>query len=83
MTGAKPRTVVQKRYRVGHVLFRTTEHPRHGVTFALFPDVEGAEKKASLFSGHVQRGMGDELRRLAYHFDDLEAQLASEVDVNT
>lgn len=73
--GKRPRIEAQNRYPVGHVVWRTTEHRENGITFGLYIDVEGAEKKPALFSGHVQRGMATQLRRFAHHLDDLEAKL--------
>jgi len=75
--GERPRVLDQKFCRIGHVIVRTTDHRENGQTFSLYPDVEGGEKKP-LFTGHVEKGMGAELRRLAHHFDDLEARLPKE-----
>lgn len=76
---ARPKILNQEYFRLGHVIVRTTEHRENGKTFALYPDIEGGEKKP-LFTGHIEKGMGTQLRRLAHHFDDLEAGLPSEVD---
>ncbi|WP_299949094.1 hypothetical protein [uncultured Ruegeria sp.] len=72
--GKRPKILSQQVYRLGHVVVRTTDHRENGKTFALNPDVEGGEKKP-LFTGHIEKGMGTQLRRLAHHFDDLEAGL--------
>lgn len=69
----RPRILDQQHFRVGHMIVRTTDHAENGQTYCLYPDVEGGEKKP-LFTGHVEKGMGTELRRLAHHFDDLEAK---------
>ncbi len=71
-------TKVQKKeyHRVGHITFRTSCGPTHGITFALLAgDPKTAKFEKALFSGHVERGMATELRRLAGHFDKLEAKL--------
>ncbi|MFV1591277.1 hypothetical protein VWZ88_01755 [Phaeobacter sp. JH20_36] len=70
----RKRILDQSYFRIGHVVVRTTVHRENGQTFSLFPDVEGGEAKP-LFTGHIEKGMGTELRRLAHHFDDLEAKL--------
>ena len=76
---SRPRILSQEHFRFGHVIVRTTDHRNNGKTFALYPDVEGGEKKP-LFTGHVEKGMGTQLRRLAHHFDDLEATLPSQAE---
>jgi hypothetical protein len=73
--GAGRSTPAQQRLRVAHMVFRTTVHRETGITFGLYPDLEGAETRAALFSGHIEPGMGDQLRALAAHVDELEAQL--------
>ncbi len=75
--GKRPKILDQQFFRIGHVVVRTTCHRENGQTFSLYPDVEDGEKKP-LFTGHVEKGMGTELRRLAHHFDDLEARLPKE-----
>lgn len=70
----RPKILDKQYFHIGHVVCRTTEHREYGITFALYPDVEAGEKKP-LFTGHIEKGMGTELRRLAHHFDDLEARL--------
>ena len=70
----KPET--REQYRVGHITVETCNSPRHGVTFALIAG-EAVHKTnpRSLFTGHLEKGMGTQLRRLAHHFDELEQHL--------
>ncbi|MDO6523249.1 hypothetical protein Q4578_16755 [Shimia thalassica] len=66
--------------KVGHITFRVTNCPRGGVTYALIPhEAFHAKDRKVLFSGHVERGMGKQLRRLAHVFDDLEKGLSQPV----
>jgi hypothetical protein len=70
---AQSRTIRQT-FEVGHVQFELCNHPENGVTFGLRP-VYGPEDRRCLFSGHIERGMGTQLRRLAHAMDALEAQI--------
>lgn len=63
-------------HTVGHITFRTRRCTRNGITFALLAgDPESPKFEKALFTGFVERGMGSQLRRLAHHFDELEASL--------
>lgn len=76
-----PHTTKAKRERfdVAHVAFEVCDHPENGQTFALYPGLdELAPKKPPLFSGHIEKGMGTQLRRLAHRVDELESKLAKE-----
>lgn len=73
---ALPTTYERRPFRVAHVLFEVANHPEYGATFALIAGEATEEKyKRPLFSGHIERGMGTQLRRLAHYIDELEAQL--------
>ncbi|GAA6190876.1 hypothetical protein [Phaeobacter sp. NW0010-22] len=79
----KPKTFERVSFRVGHVLFEVCDHPQNGATFALIAgEATEAKFKRPLFTGFVQRGMGTQLRRLAHHFDDLEARLPLDPDIS-
>lgn len=76
---AKSRAQVQTKikrqsFAVAHVEFELVDHPDDGVTFGLRP-VFGPADRRCLFSGHIERGMGTQLRRLAHAIDVLEAKL--------
>lgn len=73
--GAGGSIQAQQRFRVAHMVVRTTIDRETGITFGLYPDRDGAETRAALFSGHIEPGMANQLRALADHFDDLEARL--------
>lgn len=60
--------------KVAHMTFETLVDPRGGTTFALFAG-DMINKPKALFTGHIEKGMGSQLRRLAAHFDDLERDL--------
>jgi hypothetical protein len=62
--------MAQKFFPVGHVVFRITDNPTSGTTFALFTEgeCEGKGGKA-LFSGHVDRDTATQLRALADGID--------------
>ncbi|UWQ77372.1 transposase [Leisingera sp. M658] len=64
-------TARREKFRVGHVLFEVDGGPG---TFGLFAaEADEPKHRRPLFTGFVERGMGDQLRRLADRFDELEA----------
>lgn len=68
-----PTTFERERFPVAHVVFQVIDHPENGVTFGLFtcdPD-----QSRPLFSSHIEKGMGTQLRKLAHRIDELEAKL--------
>ena len=69
-----PKTFEREQFKVGMITFEIIDHPENGQTFALFAGeaLRPEDQKRSLFSGHVRKGMGTELRRLAHRFDELE-----------
>ncbi len=68
------RPQIKHRQAVAHMTFETIVYPSGETTFALYV-ADMATNPRPLFSGHVTRGMGSDLRRLASHFDDLERNL--------
>ena len=60
---------------LGHIIVETLDDPRGGKTFAFFATEAMKEKKVSIFSGHIEKGMGDQLRLIASMFDFLEQGL--------
>lgn len=70
---SKPRPRIQATHTVvvAHMRFVIYERREGWVTFMLYPDVEGAEKRPALFSGFVEDGMATEMRKLAHLFDDI------------
>ncbi len=74
-----PTTCEREGFRVGHILFELSDHPKNGATFALIAGEATEEKhKRPLFTGFVHKGMGTQLRRLAHRFDEIEANLPAE-----
>ena len=71
-----PDAVTQGRqyFDVAHVQFELIDHPQNGVTFGLRTKF-GPDNRGCLFSGHIERGMGTELRRLAHAIDALEGKI--------
>lgn len=67
-------------FDVAHVQFELIDHTEHGVTFGLRAKY-GPENRPCLFSGHIEPGMGTQLRRLAHAIDELEAQIKAGVSV--
>ncbi len=59
----------------GHMIVETLDDPRGGTTFAFYANEAAKEKKKPAFSGHIQNGMGDQLRLIASMFDYLEKGL--------
>lgn len=62
----------REEFPVGHILFEVDGGPG---TFALIAGEAEIKNRRPLFTGFVERGMGDQLRRLADRFDELEAGL--------
>ncbi|SMO99461.1 hypothetical protein SAMN06265173_15413 [Thalassovita litoralis] len=64
-------------FQVAHVTFEIVDHPEHGATFALIAGLAAnAKDRRPLFSGHIEDGMGKELRKLAHRIDELEPRAA-------
>ncbi len=71
-----PKSYTRERFWLDHVMFEVCDHPENGRTFALIAGEATEEKlRRPLFTGHIKRGMGTQLRRLAHRFDELEASL--------
>lgn len=68
--------IPRQSFDVAHVQFELIDHPDNGVTFGLRAKY-GPDNRPCLFSGHIEAGMGTELRRLAHAVDVLEAQIKS------
>ena len=60
---------------LGHMIVETLVDPRGGTTFAFFANEAAKEKKKPAFSGHIEKGYGDQLRLIAAAFDFLEQGL--------
>ncbi|TNE66821.1 MAG: hypothetical protein EP336_09395 [Rhodobacteraceae bacterium] len=69
-----PASFEREHYKVAHITVEVIDHPDHGRTFALFAGeaMHPEDRKRPLFSGHIPKGMGTELRRLAHRIDELE-----------
>lgn len=65
-------TFERERFKVSHIVFEVVDHPKDGSTFALFVGDEFDPKRRPLFTGHITKGMGTELRKLAHRMDELE-----------
>lgn len=78
----KPKGVIRERFVVGHIAIEVIDHPENGATYGLRAAVELVDGKTPplLFSGHIECGMGTQLRRLAHRMDELEAALVEKVD---
>lgn len=71
-----PKTFKREHFKVAHVTFEVVAHPEDGSTFALIAgEAMHAKDRRPLFSGHIEPGMGTELRRLAHRCDELEAKI--------
>ena len=69
-------TYQREKFIVAHVTFELCDHPKNGVTFALIAgDAIDAKHRRPMFSGHIKKGMGSQLRRLAARIDQLEEKL--------
>ena len=60
---------------LGHIIVATTDCPRGGKTFGFYATEAMKEKKRSIFSGHIEKGMADQLRLIAAQFDFIEQDL--------
>lgn len=68
-----PKTLEREQFEVAHITFEVIEHPTNGNTFALIPgQAMHAKDRKPLFSGHIEKGMGTALRKLAHRIDELE-----------
>lgn len=73
----EPKSYERERFWLDHVMFEICDHPDCGATFALIAgEATEAKLRRPLFTGHIKRGMGTQLRRLAHRFDELEARLS-------
>jgi hypothetical protein len=72
-----PVTYERKPFPVANVTFEVDDHPKNGRTFGLFVGL--AEKRKRLFSGHIEKGMAAQLRRLAHH---IEAVFPASIEVS-
>ena len=70
-----PTTFEREKFAVAHVWFEVCDHPENGATFGLFAGDPITHGKRALFSGHIEKGMGTQLRKLAHRIDELEAKL--------
>lgn len=66
--------MVRESYELAHVLIEVIDHPENGITFGLRAKY-GPENRPCLCSGHIEKGMATNLRRLAHRLDELEAKL--------
>lgn len=72
-----PGSFTRESYPLAHVLIELIDHPENGITFGLRTKY-GPDNRPCLCSGHIERGMATELRRLAHRLDELEAKLSPE-----
>ena len=73
-----PDTTTYKReqFQVAHITIEVADHPKNGCTFALIAgEAIAAKDRRPLFTGHVEKGMGSQLRRLAARIDELETKV--------
>ena len=62
-----------QRFQVAHVTFELRDLGDSGQTFALIPgEAFDENKRRPLFTGHIERGMATELRKLAHAIDAIE-----------
>ena len=70
---SKSRAINREQWSVGHVTFELSEDPHRGnATFALIAGEAPVGTRKALFTGSVQKGMGEQLRCLSLAFDALE-----------
>ena len=69
-----PTGFTRQSFPLAHVLIELIDHPKDGITFGLRTKF-GPENRPCLCSGHIEKGMATELRRLAHVLDGLEAKL--------
>jgi len=76
---ASPEGYARVQFPVAHLRFDVADHRENGCTFALLiGDPITAQDRRPLFSGHIEPGMGKQLRRLAHHIDGLEAKMVAD-----
>tara|TARA_R100000951_G_scaffold61317_2_gene51555 strand:- start:2524 stop:2763 length:240 start_codon:yes stop_codon:yes gene_type:complete len=69
----KSRAIKREQWSVGHVTFELSEDLNRGnATFALIAGEAPTGPRKALFTGSVQKGMGEQLRCLSIAFDALE-----------
>lgn len=69
-----PKHIVRESYELAHVIIELIDHHENGITFGLRTKY-GPENRPCLCSGHIEKGMATNLRRLAHRLDELEAKL--------
>ncbi len=68
-----PKTYKREAFQFGHITIEVSTHPEYGKTFALIAgDALQAKDRRPLFTGHITKGMGDELRKIAAKIDAVE-----------
>lgn len=70
----QPTRFVRETFELAHVLIELIDHPENGVTFGLRTKY-GPDNRPCLASGHIEKGMATNLRRLAHRLDELEAKI--------
>ncbi len=71
-----PRICRREVYQIGHVTVEVIDDPLTEATFALRPGLAAdAVTRRPLFSGFIEPGMADALRRLADRVEQLEEGL--------
>ena len=66
----------RERFQVAHITFELIDDAEHGQTFALIAgDAVTSKDRRPLFSGHVTKGMSEELRELAFRVRQLEQKI--------
>jgi len=72
----EPTRFERKLFKVAHMTFETINHPTDGQTFALIPHMaHDAKNRRPLFSGHISKGMANELRLLALEIAEMEKHI--------
>jgi hypothetical protein len=73
MSKARHPSAPREHYEVAHITF---EIDPDGKTFALIPgQAHQAKDRRPLFSGHIDKGMHEQLRELAYRIRQLEMDI--------
>jgi hypothetical protein len=57
------------------IIIETLVDPRGGATYGLYANERAKLAKKPVFSGHIEKGMGDQLRLVAAQFDFLEKKM--------
>jgi hypothetical protein len=69
-------TLKRERIDIAHMTVELIDHPEDGPTFNLIAGKAlNAAQRRPLFSGHIEKGMSEQLRELAFYVRDLEAKL--------